>query len=549
AWMMEWVAFCPDGKRIAVVGDDYTVKIIPLMSHENEQSYSGHSNTVSQIVWHPDGIWFATLSEDNTIRLWNRNQENAVKVLASQLKPSNMAFTGDGIYLIVCYREYHAEKLTVNDLIEGKNHEGIIVDLDSTGMVITVSQDGQYIATGLWNGEILLSDGDYEELVLLEGPVGIIQDVAFTTDGTRLASISDDRTIRFWDTASGREILEIGYEGYYLNDIAFSGDGKKLLVCEKTNALTVHDASPMEESQDEKPVVLSMHSGAVISIDYNQSGDRLITSGGGGTVIWDALKGTAISSIEVDGMGTYSGQFNRDANLIADCCIQKGIPAMKVWDTQHPHQERFSVKFVEEKSAVAFSHDSQYLVIGGEDRVLHVYDWKLNKRIGELGRQDDWIVKITTSPNGKYLASTGYSGTLKIWDVTQFEKPQECGWDYNGGCIFRPDFSPDDKYLAVGGYEGTIKILDVESGEEVRIFPNAHGGMVHCLSFSPDGRFLASGGSDKTVRIWEIQTGRLVDVLLGHKGIILSVAFSPDGKHVASGEMYSEARIWTPNLE
>jgi len=548
-WLADWVVFSPDGKHLAVAGDDYVVELISLVSHEIIDRFNRHTDTVTKIVWAPDGGFIATASRDGTLGFWNRHNGDQ-RVLHLRSKPVNLAFTGDGRYLIVCYGGGDTERFSIGDIVDGKTSRGVTKQMaDPFG--IAVSPDGERIATALWDGTILLADGEYAELMRLEGHVDLAMGVAFSDDGTRIASIGEDLTVRLWDTATGQQVLSIG-AGFFFNQPVFSRDGHRLFLIDRTRALTVFDGSPFAGVQDSKATILRGRSASITTtVHYSPSGQQVISSGDNGTILWDAATGQLESIVCTGDLRTHDGHFSPDGKCIASCCVQQGRFYIKVWGARPPHRERLSVEFTRAIEGAIFSHDGRYLVIGGEEGILHVYDWQSRAEIGQLGDQGFYVGSMAASPDGRYLASTGLDGTIRIWDATRLDEPQEGRLIYQArnNCYFYAAFSPDGKQLALGEREGDIRILDLETEEVPLLISKAHGDKVNCISFGPRGRYLASCSSDKTVRVWNAETGDPVDVLLGHKGRVLSVAFSPDGKHVVSGGIDSEVRIWTPRLE
>ncbi|HEX8261437.1 MAG TPA: WD40 repeat domain-containing protein, partial [Allosphingosinicella sp.] len=104
-------------------------------------------------------------------------------------------------------------------------------------------------------------------------------------------------------------------------------------------------------------------------------------------------------------------------------------------------------------------------------------------------------------------------------------------------------FAPDGKTLATSGYDGAVRLWDVAGGRLVRTLAGA-AGTVWTIDYAPDGRRLAAAGEDGLVRVWSPSDGRLLLTLRGHSRNVWEVRFSPDGRRLASGSFDSTARLW-----
>ena len=547
----QWVDFCPDGKNLVTVGDANIVHLVSVDSGDIVRSFSGHNDAVKWIDCSPDGRLLATASFDNTVRLWDMASTAELNRLQLNPKVEELVFSNNGKQLIVYALMKHIRTYEINELINKMVTPFATEHFECPAYGgMAVSPDGQRIATALWDNRILMSDSEYNKLVYSKGHSEFACTLSFNADGTRLASTSTDRTVRLWDTLTGREILVLDKPYPFNRNISFDRSGKKLITGNNNTRLRVFDATPFASQRSIKPsVTLHGHTTFVGNVNYSPDGSRLLsTSPDSGVYIWDIPSGQKSILPGID-MISGSAQFSTKGEWITAVGVQQGSFVVKVWDATYPYAERFSHEQQRELAAVTFSADSRFVIFGGDEGVLYVYDWKKRVKIGELDQQHLFVSGITASPDERYLASTGLDGSVTLWDATRLGEPQHRHIVYKGGpTFFGARFSPDSKRLAVGGREGDIVVIDIESDECLKI-PNAHGDFVSCVSFSPNGKYLASCGADQTVRIWDTEACEQVDIFLGHQGPVTSVAFSPDGKHVASAGYDTTIRIWTPRLK
>src|SRR5690606_28836149 len=66
-------------------------------------------------------------------------------------------------------------------------------------------------------------------------------------------------------------------------------------------------------------------------------------------------------------------------------------------------------------------------------------------------------------------------------------------------------YSPDGKYIASGGWDGSLILWHVETGAQIRSM-NGHVDNISSIAFSLDGKYIASGSVDETVRLWDVET-------------------------------------------
>ncbi|MGQ0604202.1 MAG: nSTAND1 domain-containing NTPase, partial [Anaerolineales bacterium] len=107
----------------------------------------------------------------------------------------------------------------------------------------------------------------------LTGHTGDVTGIAFSPDGTRLATASDDQTARVWDATTGHELLTLSGHTAPVYGIAFSPDGRRLATTSADQTARVWAAATGQEL-----LTLSGHTGRVIGISFSPDGRLLATS-------------------------------------------------------------------------------------------------------------------------------------------------------------------------------------------------------------------------------------------------------------------------------
>ena len=165
------------------------------------------------------------------------------------------------------------------------------------------------------------------------------------------------------------------------------------------------------------------------------------------------------------------------------------------------------------------------------------------------------------SPDGTQIAIGYRNGPARLWSIFSESTETELPVFLDGGPATRVTFSPDGKLLATSGWDNIAILWDVDT-RTVR-FTFKHEEVVRAILFSPDGRHLATGSMDTTTKLWDVETGkqfrsfahpeyrRPLAFSSGHteiynEGGIRCVAFSPDGKFLATGGLHRDhdVKLW-----
>ena len=202
----------------------------------------------------------------------------------------------------------------------------------------------------------------------------------------------------------------------------------------------------------------------------------------------------------------------------------------------------FNLRHGSEVNAAAFSPDGQYAAIAVQASDLNLNFFRVSDgfRVAPTGAHHNGTTAANFSPDGKWVATGGRDGTVKVWHVPDFTLVNTfLGGPGYGARVFAVLFSSDGQYLAVGG-QGGVLILRVSNGETVRILADSSD-TAQSLAFTPDGDTLAAGffTTHQTgvffLKLWRFSDGALIKTIAASDQPINSVAFQPDAKVMASG--------------
>jgi len=240
---------------------------------------------------------------------------------------------------------------------------------------------------------------------------------------------------------------------------------------------------------------------------------------------------------------TFRHEFSAFALLLATAALAAAEPV----DSQPVAAAALS-DFRRWVIAADYSRDGQTLITAGGDSLLYrpgdVVAWKVTdgSRIGEFAGHPTSVWAARLSPDGTTLATAGYDGLVRLWDVASRQAKHDL--KKHKGWTRAVAFSPDGTRLATAGEDGTVVLWDVATGAEVRATA-AHAGAATCVAFSPDGQVLASGGGDRVVKLWDAADGSERAKLDGHGDVVWAVAYAPDGSSLASGGADRTIRLWS----
>lgn len=334
-------------------------------------SLYGHSNSVNDVAYSPDGGFVVSGSNDRTVRVWSR---------------------------------HHAEQ-GVRSL---EQH-------DNSVSAVTYSPDGRHIVSGSDDCTIRIWNADDGKLVkkLSGADQEVVQSIAYTSDGGRLAT-SSGKAIQLWDMKTMKPVGSplLGHTDY-VRSITFSPNGTSLVSGSDDRRIGVWELNMLSPSGR----FLAAHAKAVESVAFSPKGTTFVSASWDETiVVWDAQSTVPIGRPIQGNDGTmWSVAYSPDGTKLA----AGSFCQVTLWDINtraivgHP-----MIGHTAPVVSLSFSLCGEYVATGSYDETVRIWEWKKNTTLGKPLQPGFQIRDIAFSPKSNDLALVGASNEVRVWNAS-----------------------------------------------------------------------------------------------------------------------------------
>jgi WD40 repeat protein len=323
-------------------------------------------------------------------------------------------------------------------------------------------------------------------MLILKGHQDRVRSVAYSPDGRLLVSGSNDKTIRLWDLATGKELAAGRGHKRNVYSVAFSRDGRTVASGSGDKSIRLWDATATGTIESAR-MVLQGHSWAVNSLAFSDDGETLVSGSGnregsnppGEAIVWRHATDEQRHVLPVRGRnGVWCVACAQKRELIA---LGTGVGHIVLWEPSrtptgtcfgvghsgHDLQNiwwpsgdglREPLTINTNVRCLAFSPDGRMLAAAAGWRVK-VWDLDKSKVLKALGPHQDVVWGVTFSPSGRTLATASHDGTARFWDVGNWKEKASFAWEI--GKVDSVAFSPDGMTAAAGG-EKDIVVWDLD---------------------------------------------------------------------------------------
>ncbi len=312
---------------------------------------------------------------------------------------------------------------------------------------------------------------------------------AFSADGKRIASGAEDGVAHLWDVAAGRVEKEYATEDGAIAPIAFSPDGRTVMLATQ-----------------------------------------------GRTVLWDTSSGTAIDASSAAGTGAYFADFSPDGRRLVGGFVDGSV---EIWDVATGAQESHQIRHRQSVTAVRFAPDGSRILTASMDGSVRLWDAVTGAPVGIPMLVNLPVMNAAFSPDGGRVAAVSVDKVRLFNGISGAPGGYEIAHDGVTTAVF----SPDSRQLMTASDEGTVLFWDATSGLPAGIAPLTHQDGILSATYADGGATVVTASREILTRVWHVADNSVEASAVETDASLVGVAVSADGSLLATASMKGAA-LW-----
>ena len=413
-------------------------------------------------------------------------------------------------------------------------------DYEDIVQTLAFSPDGTRLASGAADYTVHLSPVAAAKPKVLFGHRSRVGFVAFSPDGNTLISLAQEPEVYVWDALGGTLLHVLEGHRSTLMHAAFSPDSRLLVTASKDKS-----ARLWQLADGRNLSTLEGHEGTLRFVDFSPDGKRIVTASEDRMVrLWDSETGQLLKIWDKHSKEVGFARFSLDGANILSAAADGSV---HLWQSDTGTLlKQFSGHSLP-LAAVTVSPDFTRMVIALQDDVqvlMRILNLAADEVMLLSSGHGKPLTSLAFSPDGKYFLAAAADGSVRLYQADNGNEYALLGMHEDA--VTQAVFSPDGKQVASASADRSVRLWTVADNPLLKsALPQVHPYRVESARFSADGRYLVSaGGVDHSACLWDTRSGQVLWRLQGHTGAVWAADFSPDGKRIATVSQDGTARIW-----
>lgn len=290
------------------------------LENKEPQLLQGHKSWVKALSFSPDSKKLATASSDNSVIIWEVESGKILNtLLGHKASVNSLAFSPDGERLITASNDQTIKiwRVDSGQLLDS-------VDFDSVINYVVFSPNGNHFAVASYGAKVF--DINTKQLIFsLDGHNGSINTIAYSPDGKKILTASQDATAKIWQAENGKLLATLLLHQDSLTSASFSSNNKyiittsndhslKIWQADNTKLLTNLDADPQQVYFGD----ITSDSEKVVTVGHDQMAK-----------IWEVTSGKQIYAFKGHTSIVRMAKFSPDGKYLATASADHSV---RLWN-------------------------------------------------------------------------------------------------------------------------------------------------------------------------------------------------------------------------
>jgi len=374
---------------------------------------------------------------------------------------------------------------------------------------IAFTPNGRTVLTGDIEGDVIRWDVPRAEMEeRLVGHAGPVRSFAVTPDGDTLYSGSLDRSVFVWDLAGagrlGRPFRAGSGDNINNPRYAMSADGRRLAFGTNDGTVSITDPRTLTSySRTEFPVVTSGNR-RILGMGFVPRSHLLVVGDVNGFLaLADANSGRVLWRVRAHEQAIWTPGISADGRLLVTAGNDR---AVRFWSLPDGRPLGPPLRFRDFPADVQLSPDGRSVAVALFSR-LEIWDARTRRLLRSV-KPAGGVDTARFSPDGRLIALSNANGA-QVWSTADW-RPVTRTFAGHAGAIYWVTISRDNRTLATSGWDGTVRLWDIQSDQAIGAPLTGLPGHTVTGLLTPDGNALIAGYDTGQAYHWDMRPASLV---------------------------------------
>jgi len=283
------------------------------------------------------------------------------------------------------------------------------------------------------------------------------------------------------------------------------------------------------------------HKSQVIKLAFVPSGDILASVSADGTLnLWNVKTGKLVKTLSdpKDSFGAFA--LSDNGTLLAKSGQNNSVRIYDLVNNKALLTLKGHTDFINQ---MVFSPDGKYLATVSDDRSLILWDVATGKVAGKNSGFTDSVLSADFSPSGGLLVTGDASGMVNHWTIPALKPLANIQANKPNEEVNSVSFSPNGNWIATSGSSDFLKLWNTDLSDTDKDLATTYKN-VYATAFSPDSLWLLAAGTGNKIGIYNVKSGKINSEIVTGEPSIYAIAVSSDGKWVAVSGSNMKIELW-----